>query len=153
MLKVEDLTVKYGDAQVLLKVSFEAPEGCITCVLGPNGAGKTTLLRSITGLVSPFSGRILFGEREIQGKKTHDIARLGLIMIPEGRRLWAPLSVRENLEVGAYLLRRPGKGETTDVLCVRAVPAPGVTQESIVRNSVRRRTADGGHWKRINGGS
>jgi branched-chain amino acid transport system ATP-binding protein len=109
LLKVEDLTVKYGDAQVLLNVSFEAPEGCITCVLGPNGAGKTTLLRSITGLVSPFSGRILFGEREIQGKKTHDIARLGLIMIPEGRRLWAPLSVRENLEVGAYLLGDPAK--------------------------------------------
>lgn len=109
MLRVEDLTVRYGDAQVLLKVSFEAPEGCITCVLGPNGAGKTTLLRSITGLVSPFSGRIVFNEKEIQGKKTHDVAKLGLIMIPEGRRLWAPLSVQENLEMGAYLLRDPVK--------------------------------------------
>jgi branched-chain amino acid transport system ATP-binding protein len=104
VLKVENLTVRYGDAHVLSDVSFEAPEGCITCVLGPNGAGKTTLLRSITGLVTPFSGRILFSEEEIQGKKTHDIAQLGLIMIPEGRRLWAPLSVQENLEMGAYLL-------------------------------------------------
>ncbi len=109
MLRVEDLTVRYGDAQVLLKVSFEAPEGCITSVLGPNGAGKTSLLRSITGLVSPFSGRIVLNGREIQGKKTHDIAQLGLIMIPEGRRLWAPLSVRENLEMGAYLLGDPSK--------------------------------------------
>lgn len=109
MLRVEDLTVRYGDAQVLLKVSFEAPEGCITCVLGPNGAGKTSLLRAITGLVCPFSGRIVLNGSDIQGKKTHDIAQLGLIMIPEGRRLWAPLSVGENLEMGAYLLGDPAK--------------------------------------------
>ena len=107
MLRVENLTVRYGDAQVLMKVAFEAPEGRITCVLGPNGAGKTTLLRSITGFISPFSGRIVFGDYEIQGRKTHDIAKLGLIMIPEGRRLWAALSVRENLEMGAYLLNDP----------------------------------------------
>lgn len=111
MLRVEKLTVRYGDAHVLSGVSFEVPAGCITSVIGPNGAGKTTLLRSIAGLVSPFSGRILFGESEIQGKKTHDIAQLGLIMIPEGRRLWPPLSVRENLEMGAYLLRNPVKAE------------------------------------------
>ena len=104
MLKVENLTVKYGDAQVLSKVAFEAPKGRITCVLGPNGAGKTTLLRSITGFVSPVSGQIEFAEQQIQGRKPYDIAKLGLIMIPEGRRLWASLSVRENLELGAYLL-------------------------------------------------
>jgi branched-chain amino acid transport system ATP-binding protein len=109
VLRVENLAVRYGDAHVLSGVSFEAPEGCITCVLGPNGAGKSTLLRSITGLASLSSGRILFGGEEIQGKKTHDIARLGLIMIPEGRRLWAPLSVQENLEMGAYLLGDPSK--------------------------------------------
>ncbi len=105
MLRVEKLAVRYGDAHVLSDVSFEAPESCITRVLGPNGAGKTTLLRSITGLVTPFSGRILFKEEEIQGKKTHDVVSRGLIMIPEGRRLWPPLSVQENLEMGAYLLK------------------------------------------------
>jgi len=109
VLRVENLTVRYGDAHVLSGVSLEAPEGCITCVLGPNGVGKTTLLRSITGLVSPFSGRILFREQEIHRKRTHDIAQLGLIMIPEGRRLWPPLTVRENLEMGAYLLGDPVK--------------------------------------------
>jgi branched-chain amino acid transport system ATP-binding protein len=109
VLRVENLSVRYGDAHVLSGVSFEAPEGCITCVLGPNGAGKSTLLRSITGLTSLYSGRILFSGAEIQGKKTHNIAQLGLIMIPEGRRLWAPLSVQENLEMGAYLLGDPGK--------------------------------------------
>ena len=104
MLKAQNLTVRYGDAQILLSVSLDAPEGAITCVLGPNGSGKTTLLRSICGLVKPFSGSILFDGVEIQGKKTHDIAKLGLIMVPEGRRLWPSLSVEENLEMGAYLL-------------------------------------------------
>jgi branched-chain amino acid transport system ATP-binding protein len=74
----------------------------MTCILGPNGAGKTTLLRSITGLTPPASGKIWFMDQEIQGKKTHQIVGLGMTMIPEGRRLWPPLSVQENLEMGAY---------------------------------------------------
>jgi branched-chain amino acid transport system ATP-binding protein len=74
----------------------------MTCILGPNGAGKTTLLRSLTGLTPPTSGKIWFLGGEIQGKKTHQIVGLGMTMIPEGRRLWPPLSVRENLEMGAY---------------------------------------------------
>jgi branched-chain amino acid transport system ATP-binding protein len=74
----------------------------MTCILGPNGAGKTTLLRSIIGLTPPTSGKIWFLDEEIQGKKTHQIVGLGMTMIPEGRRLWPPLSVRENLEMGAY---------------------------------------------------
>jgi branched-chain amino acid transport system ATP-binding protein len=74
----------------------------MTCILGPNGAGKTTLLRSITGLTPPASGKIWFMDEEIQGKKTHQIVGLGMTMIPEGRRLWPPLSVQENLEMGAY---------------------------------------------------
>jgi branched-chain amino acid transport system ATP-binding protein len=74
----------------------------MTCILGPNGAGKTTLLRSIIGLTPPASGKIWFLDEEIQGKKTHQIVGLGMTMIPEGRRLWPPLSVRENLEMGAY---------------------------------------------------
>ena len=109
MLKVQNLSIKYGDAEILPNVCLEAPEGAITCVLGPNGSGKTTLLRSICGLVRPFSGSILFDGAEIQGKKTHYIAKLGLIMVPEGRRLWPSLSVKENLDVGAYLLDRGDK--------------------------------------------
>jgi len=102
MLRVESLSVGYGDAHVLGDISFQAREGKMTCILGPNGAGKTTLLRSITGLVPPTSGKIWFLNREIQGKKTHQIVGLGMTMIPEGRRLWPPLSVQENLEMGAY---------------------------------------------------
>ena len=102
MLKVEGLSVGYGDAHVLENVSFQVREGDMTCILGPNGAGKTTLLRSITGLMSPRSGKIWFLDEEIQGKKTHQIVGLGMTMTPEGRRLWPPLSVQENLEMGAY---------------------------------------------------
>ena len=102
MLRVEDLSVGYGDAHVLENISFQVREGEMTCILGPNGAGKTTLLRSITGLIPPTSGKIWFLNEEIQGMKTHQIVGLGMTMIPEGRRLWPPLSVRENLEMGAY---------------------------------------------------
>ncbi len=102
MLKVEGLSVGYGDAHVLENVSFQVRQGDMTCILGPNGAGKTTLLRSITGLLPPRSGRVCFLDEEIQRKKVHQIVGLGMTMIPEGRRLWPPLSVRENLEMGAY---------------------------------------------------
>jgi len=102
MLRVEGLSVRYGDAHVLGNISFQVREGEMTCILGPNGAGKTTLLRSITGLIPPASGKIWFLNEEIQGMKTHQIVGLGMTMIPEGRRLWPPLSVQENLEMGAY---------------------------------------------------
>jgi branched-chain amino acid transport system ATP-binding protein len=102
MLRVEGLSVGYGDAHVLGNISFQVREGEMTCILGPNGAGKTTLLRSITGLIPPTSGKIWFLNEEIQGMKTHQIVGLGMTMTPEGRRLWPPLSVQENLEMGAY---------------------------------------------------
>ena len=102
MLRVESLSVGYGGAHVIGDISFQVREGKMTCILGPNGAGKTTLLRSITGLTPPTSGKIWFLNEEIQGMKTHQIVGLGMTMIPEGRRLWSPLSVRENLEMGAY---------------------------------------------------
>ena len=113
MLRVEDLTVKYGDAQILTGITFEALPGKVTCILGPNGSGKTTLLRSLTGLVSAAAGRILFGGDEVGGKKTYDLVRLGLIMVPEGRRLWPSLSVEENLRMGAYLVNDAAKLEKT----------------------------------------
>jgi len=102
MLRVEGLSVGYGDAHVIGNISFQVHQGEMTCILGPNGAGKTTLLRSITGLTPPASGKIWFMDEEIQGKKTHQIVGLGMTMIPEGRHLWPPLSVQENLEMGAY---------------------------------------------------
>ncbi len=102
MLEVTDLTVGYGEAVVLDRVSFRARTGQVTCVLGPNGVGKTTLLRALMGLVRPRQGRIAFEGQAIERCRTHDIVRRGMTMIPEGRRLWPALTVRENLEMGAY---------------------------------------------------
>jgi branched-chain amino acid transport system ATP-binding protein len=102
MLEGSELTVGYGEAVVLTGVSFRARAGEVTCVLGPNGVGKTTLLRAIMGLVTPTRGRIQFLGDAIHGRKTHEIVKRGLTMIPEGRRLWPSLTVRENLEMGAY---------------------------------------------------
>ncbi len=106
MLKVKGLSAGYGDAHVLENVSFQVVQGEMTCILGPNGAGKTTLLRSISGLMPPRSGEIWFLDEAIQTKKPHQIVGLGMTMIPEGRRLWPPLSVRENLEMGAYRISK-----------------------------------------------
>lgn len=107
MLKVEGLSVGYGDARVLEGVSFQVKPGSMTCILGPNGAGKTTLLRSITGIAPANAGKVWFKGEEIQGKRTHQIVGMGMTMIPEGRRLWPPLSVQENLELGAYQTSDP----------------------------------------------
>jgi branched-chain amino acid transport system ATP-binding protein len=102
VLKVEGLSVNYGDARVLEEVSFRVSPGALVAILGPNGAGKTTLLRALTGIIPARSGQVRFLDEEILGKKTHQIVGRGLTMIPEGRRLWPPLSVQENLELGAY---------------------------------------------------
>ncbi len=102
MLEVNGLTAGYGEATVLRGVSLRARAGEVTCVLGPNGVGKTTLLRAVMGLVRPSAGRIQLQGEPIEGRKTHEIVRRGLTMIPEGRRLWPSLTVRENLEMGAY---------------------------------------------------
>ncbi len=106
MLRVEDLASGYGEAVVLDGVSFRAREGEVTCILGPNGVGKTTLLRTVMGLVPARRGRVFLRGEPIHGEKTHAIVRRGMIMIPEGRRLWPSLSVRENLEMGAYAAPR-----------------------------------------------
>ncbi len=102
MLEVAGLAAGYGESRVLDGVSFRARAGEMTCILGPNGAGKTTLLRAVVGLLPPLSGSVRFRGEEIRGRGTHAIAAMGMTMIPEGRRLWPSLSVRENLELGAY---------------------------------------------------
>ncbi len=102
MLRVSELTTGYGEAVVFDRISLQAREGEVTCVLGPNGVGKTTLLRTLMGLVRARRGAVLLRGEPIHGLPTHAIVRRGMTMIPEGRRLWPPLTVRENLEMGAY---------------------------------------------------
>jgi branched-chain amino acid transport system ATP-binding protein len=101
LLSVEKLVVSYGDSQVLVDVGFDLHEGEIVALVGANGAGKTTLLRTLTGLMAPRSGSMVFAGRPILNVPPYKRARLGLAMVPEGRRLFQGLTVRQNLELGS----------------------------------------------------
>jgi branched-chain amino acid transport system ATP-binding protein len=105
MLEVLDLKVSYGAIRALNGVSFSVPAGTVVALLGANGAGKSTALKAVTGLVTPQGGRIVFAGREIQGLKPHEIIRAGLGVVPEGRRIFANLTVHDNLLLGAYFRR------------------------------------------------
>ena len=102
MLKVTDLIVNYGVIQAIKGVSFEVNEGEIIALIGANGAGKTTILQTVTGLISPKSGKIEFEGKEITKTPAHKIVTLGMAHVPEGRREFADLTVYENLIMGAY---------------------------------------------------
>jgi branched-chain amino acid transport system ATP-binding protein len=103
-LVVDNISTAYDQADVLSGLSIRAVPGRITCILGANGAGKTTLIRSILQLTPPRSGRISFNGRQLNGLGTHDVVSMGIGCIPEGRRIFARLTVEENLRVGAYLI-------------------------------------------------
>jgi branched-chain amino acid transport system ATP-binding protein len=107
-LRVRGLDVFYGEAQALYEASLQAQGGEIVAVVGPNGSGKSTLLRTIQGLQRARRGEIWLGEDRIDALSAHEVVARGVTLIPEGRRLFLGMSVRENLEVGAYL---PGARE------------------------------------------
>lgn len=102
MLIVENLHAGYGNSEVLHGVNLEVKAGSVVALIGANGAGKTTTLRTISGLIKPTQGRILLNGCVIQAQEAADIARLGLIHAPEGRHVFGPLSVEDNLFLGAY---------------------------------------------------
>ena len=103
LLKVTDLVVSYGGIEALKGISFEVEQGQIVTLIGANGAGKSTTLRTISGLVPPKDGRIYFEGRDITDYNTQKIVETGIAMVPEGRRVFANLTVLENLRIGAYL--------------------------------------------------
>jgi branched-chain amino acid transport system ATP-binding protein len=105
LLTAEGLSAGYGDIRVLWDISFTVEAGEITCIVGSNGAGKTTLLRTISGLVRATSGRIQFAGEDITQLAADQILARGIAHVPEGRRLFRGLSVRDNLLLGAYLRR------------------------------------------------
>jgi branched-chain amino acid transport system ATP-binding protein len=107
MLRVENLSVSYGAIRALHGVSFDVPEGHIVTLIGSNGAGKSTTLRTISGLIKPTEGRITYDGAEIKGQQACRIVARGLCHVPEGRMVFANLTVRENLMMGAYLQRDP----------------------------------------------
>jgi len=102
LLEVSDLAVGYGDVQVVWNVSLSVGQGDVVALIGSNGAGKTTILRALSGLLQPVCGRIAFGGEAVVAASPLDFVRRGLIHVPEGRRLFAGLSVLDNLMLGAY---------------------------------------------------
>lgn len=103
MLKVDNIDVYYGAIQAIKGISIEVPKGEIVTLVGSNGAGKSTTLRTISGLMKPKNGTILFEDKNIVGVPAHKIVGMGLCQVPEGRHVFANMSVMENLELGAYL--------------------------------------------------
>lgn len=102
LLRVEGLDLRYGDSQVLWSVDLSVEEGRISALVGSNGAGKTTLMRAVAGLVRPSAGRVLFAGEDLARVPAEARVRRGIALVPEGRRLFAGLSVRENLMLGAH---------------------------------------------------
>jgi branched-chain amino acid transport system ATP-binding protein len=105
LLSVESVAAGYGDVQVLWGVDLAVPAGKIVCLVGSNGAGKSTLLRTISGLIRPRRGHIRFAGRELSGATPDQVLAAGIAHVPEGRRLFRGLTVRDNLLLGAYLRR------------------------------------------------
>ena len=104
LLEIENLHTYYGYVHALKGINLTVEEGEIVTLIGANGAGKTTTLRTISGLIRPREGRILFAGQEIQGMPAHKIVQMGICHVPEGRQIFGTLTVMENLNMGAYTL-------------------------------------------------
>jgi branched-chain amino acid transport system ATP-binding protein len=105
LLEVENLELGYGEVPVCRDISFSVGEGEIVTLIGSNGAGKTTIMRGVAGALRPRKGRIVFAGEDVTGLPAHRRARAGIALVPEGRRVFSALSVRENLEMGGFRFR------------------------------------------------
>ena len=114
MLRVENMSVHYGMIQAVKDISFEVNQGEIVSLIGANGAGKTTVLRTISGLVRPSQGNIVFEGKKIEKETPPKIASSGLVQVPEGRHVFTGMSVMENLELGAFLYK--DKKESQEIM-------------------------------------
>lgn len=113
MLEIKDLEVYYGMIQAIKGISFEVNEGEVIALIGANGAGKTTILHTITGLLSPKKGSVVFEGKDITKVAAHKIVSLGMAHVPEGRRVFAELTIYENLKMGAYTRKEKSEIEQT----------------------------------------
>ncbi|MDP9125289.1 MAG: ABC transporter ATP-binding protein [Pseudomonadota bacterium] len=102
MLSITNLHAGYGKVEVLQGISLEVPKGQVVTLIGSNGAGKTTTMRAISGMIAPREGKVMLGDVDITGRESHRIARLGLAHSPEGRRVFATMTVNDNLLLGAF---------------------------------------------------
>ena len=113
MLKVSDLHVYYGSIHAVKGVSFEVHEGEVVTLIGANGAGKSTILNTVSGLLHPRSGSILFHGKDLHGVPAHKLVGMGLAQVPEGRHVFLQMTVQENLEMGAF--SQPSSGIEADL--------------------------------------
>lgn len=122
MLRVENLAVSYDQFRAVKQASLTVAEGEFVALVGSNGAGKTTVIKAISGLLPVRSGRVVFGDREVTGRPSHEICELGLIQVPEGRKLFPHMTVLNNLLLGAYLPRAASLQEETLAEVFRLFP-------------------------------
>jgi branched-chain amino acid transport system ATP-binding protein len=114
MLKVADLQVRYGNVEAVGGVSLTAERGQVTLVLGANGAGKTSTLKAIVGLLKPYAGQVTLDGDDITGLPAQKIVRRGVVLVPEGRRVFSPLSVADNLRMGGYVAAKAQYRQTLE---------------------------------------
>jgi len=114
MLALENVSVSYGAIEALTNIDLRVEQGEVVTLIGANGAGKTTTLRTITGLLDPKDGRVMYEGKQISGVPAHKLVAMGIAMSPEGRGVFANLTVRENLEMGAFI-RKDKKGIADDM--------------------------------------
>ena len=113
MLEIRDLVAGYGHAQALWNVNLTVNDGEIVTILGPNGAGKSTLVNAISGLITPWSGTIDLGGRDLTAIPSHRVSEQGIAVVPEGRRIFPEMTAADNLGVGAYNARARGESDET----------------------------------------
>ena len=143
MLEVKDLEVYYGMIQAIKGISFEVNQGEVVALIGANGAGKTTTLHTITGLLPSKKGTVTFEGQDITKVPAHKIVYMGVAHVPEGRRVFADLSVYQNLKMGAYT--RKDKEEIEQTLAMVYERFPRLKERKDQRNTLRWRAADAGN--------
>ena len=107
LLELKNVEAAYGNIKALKGINLSVPEGKIVTLIGANGAGKSTTMKTIMGIMKPIAGDVLFKGESIAGRKTHNIVKKGVVLVPEGRQILQNMSVRENLEMGAYQRKDP----------------------------------------------
>ena len=148
MLKVEHVESGYGLVQVLWEASLEVKAGSITALLGPNGAGKTTLLRTIFGTLKPLRGQITYESQDVTYLPPHEKVKRGLVLVPEGRRLFGNMTVEENLTMGAYLKAALIQKDESLNMIYSLFPVLKERGKQRAVNLERRRTTDADHSPR-----
>lgn len=114
MLSVEKLSAGYSRSDVIREIDLQVPKGQLVCIIGGNGAGKTTLMRAISGMIGTTSGRITLADEDVTNLPSHEVSRLGLAHVPEGRKIFPSLSVADNLWLGTY-----GRGDRSAAIVLR----------------------------------